>query len=225
MRTGKTTIGTRTKHTKFIYNLHNYIYGDTLCKKQIKLMLQDLLMEKDVYMLRELNPEGAILSEETSLLDVQKEEQSIRYFQWLRTMEEKTLLNINKNQNGSQFIGWNYPSNKGQKYYNKYSLTLSLKGNKQNYLLNWLNLNQSQDHSINIKKEDKKKFSNYSESLISVGLISINYLFSWIDSNLCSYSCSHNKEKDELIYKAFGNEEERAFLPRLKSWVSCPTIL
>ena len=58
-----------------------------------------------------------------------------------------------------------------------------------------------------------------------VSLDSSNYLFSWIDSNLCSYSCSHNKEKDELIYKAFGNEEERAFLPRLKSWVSCPTIL
>ncbi len=35
----------------------------------------------------------------------------------------------------------------------------------------------------------------------SVSLDSSNYLFSWIDSNLCSYSCSHNYLKGELIYK------------------------
>jgi len=32
-------------------------------------------------------------------------------------------------------------------------------------------------------------------------------------------------DKAALIFKSFGNEEERAFLPCLKAGVSCPKIL
>jgi len=59
----------------------------------------------------------------------------------------------------------------------------------------------------------------------SVSPNSGNYFKGWIDSNFCSHNSSHKDNKTVDIFKCFGNEEERAFLPRLKSWVSCPTIL
>jgi len=59
----------------------------------------------------------------------------------------------------------------------------------------------------------------------SVSLDSGNYSFGWIDSNFCSYNSSHKDYKTLNIFKCFGNEEELAFLPRLKPWVSCPKVL
>ena len=60
---------------------------------------------------------------------------------------------------------------------------------------------------------------------LGVSLDSGNYFRSWIDSNFCSYNSSHEDYKTPDIFKCFGNEEERAFLPWLKPWVSCPKIL
>jgi len=59
----------------------------------------------------------------------------------------------------------------------------------------------------------------------SISLNGGNYFRSWSDSNFCSYNSSHKDYKTLDIFKSFGNEEERAFLPRLKPWVSCPKIL
>ena len=59
----------------------------------------------------------------------------------------------------------------------------------------------------------------------SVSLDGGNYFKSWIDSNFCSHNSSHRNYKTLDIFKCFGNEEERAFLPWLKPWVSCPKIL
>ena len=58
-----------------------------------------------------------------------------------------------------------------------------------------------------------------------------NYLFGWIDSNLCSDIRSHNKVEDRQVYKYIDSASSRnikrryALLPRLKSWVSELTIL
>ncbi len=59
----------------------------------------------------------------------------------------------------------------------------------------------------------------------SVSFDSGDYFRSWIDSNFCSNYASHKECKTLDIFKCFGNEEERAFLPPLKQWVSCPKIL
>ena len=54
---------------------------------------------------------------------------------------------------------------------------------------------------------------------------SFNYLGSCIDSNLCSDSCSHKDIEEGQVFKCFGNEEERAFLPRIKFLGILPKIL
>jgi hypothetical protein len=59
----------------------------------------------------------------------------------------------------------------------------------------------------------------------SVSFDSGNYFKGWIDSNFCSHNSSHKDSKVVDIFKSFGNKEERAFLPWLKPWVSCPEIL
>lgn len=59
----------------------------------------------------------------------------------------------------------------------------------------------------------------------AIGVESFDYLRSCIDSNFCSHSCSHKDIEEELVFKSFENEEERAFLLRINSWVSCPKIL
>jgi len=59
----------------------------------------------------------------------------------------------------------------------------------------------------------------------SVRFDSTNYLFGWINSNLCSDSCSHNTIKPELLFKCFGNEEETGFLPTINCGVSALTLL
>jgi hypothetical protein len=46
---------------------------------------------------------------------------------------------------------------------------------------------------------------------------SFDYFRSGFDSNFCSDSCSHKDIGGEQVFKCFGNKEERAFLPRLKS--------
>jgi hypothetical protein len=52
----------------------------------------------------------------------------------------------------------------------------------------------------------------------SVSLNSGNYFRSWIDSNFCSHNSSHKDYKTVDIFKYFGNEEERAFLPLISGY-------
>lgn len=59
----------------------------------------------------------------------------------------------------------------------------------------------------------------------SIDIEGFNYSWSRIDSNLCSYSCSHKDNEIVELFKCFGNKEERAFLPRINPWVSCPKVL
>jgi hypothetical protein len=53
----------------------------------------------------------------------------------------------------------------------------------------------------------------------------LNYLWSCFDFNFSCCSNFHINKEEEQLFKTFRNEEERAFLPRINVWVSCPIVL
>jgi len=58
-----------------------------------------------------------------------------------------------------------------------------------------------------------------------VDVESFNYLSGCINFDFSCCSCFHRDIEEEQVFKYFGNEKERAFLPCLKAEVSCPMIL
>jgi len=66
------------------------------------------------------------------------------------------------------------------------------------------------------------------DTVLKTSLVSIdspNYFFSWINLDFSTDCRSHINKETLLLFKYFGNEEERAFIPLLKQGVSCPEIL
>jgi hypothetical protein len=93
-----------------------------------------------------------------------------------------------------------------------------------------------QTHSFKFFIDERMKFDIIPNLLIpssidtelqpfGINFESLNYLWSCFDFNFSCCSNFHINKEEEQLFKTFRNEEERAFLPRINVWVSCPIVL